>query len=187
MRKFFIIALSLMTTTLFSLRTQAQSMYCGITMGCPSTVQINYVNLNVVSSQTMPPPTGLQNYTNQLSGTYNITGGTGQQILGPLYYWTTPSLFNALNFNIDNTNYATIQNVSGSSQRVWITVSAANQSGASVGTAVTIPYGQTATVYMPTSGGHFTAASQLGPNDPYNLGYPIPMPIQIDVQTAPVN
>jgi len=156
-------------------------------MGGPSGIQINYVNLNVVSSQTTPPPGGLQTYTNQLSGTYNISGGTGQQILGPLYYWVTPSLFNALNFNIDNTNYAVIQNVSASNLRVWITVSAANQSGADVGTAVIIPYGHTATVYMPTSGGHFTSASQLGPNDPYNLGYPIPMPIQIDVQTAPSN
>jgi hypothetical protein len=186
MRKFFIMS-SFLMATLFSFQTKAQSLVCGITMGSPSGVQINYVNLNVVSTQAAPPPTGQQTWTNNLSGTYNITGGTGQQLLGPLYYWSSPTAFSAVNFNIASTNYAVIQNTSATKLIVWITVSAANQSGASVGTQVVIPWNQTATVYFPTSGGHFTADSQFGPVDPYNLGYPVTMPIQIDVQAAPTN
>jgi hypothetical protein len=190
MRKLFIIC-SIMGASLFAIQAKADpTLPTGIVMLAPSGVQVNYLSLNVVTTQTAAPgQPANQPYTNSLSGNYNYAGGTGTILVGIIYYYTTPTVVTPVNFNIASSNYAVIQNTSATALTVWINVAANNANGAPVnagsGPYVHIPYAGTATVYFPVSGGRYTSNTGFGALDPYGVGYPVTEPLQIDVQAVP--
>ena len=184
MRKLSLIFSLLFATGLFTQKAFAQTptLESGVWLYIDGGITVSELNLTIQSQQVLSA-TEDPSWQNPLSQAINNIPTTSTTLLlGPVYYWQTPSIFSTLNFTFPGSNYVYLQNNTADKRIYYVQLSYTNESGQT--TYINGPNSATISslgwtyVYFPSPGeASWNNASYF----PVNPTYGVPTPVLIAV------